>query len=491
MRTTAAVVLLAVPLGCVQYRAEPLAPAQGLATLEARSLSDSGLRAFVARNVGPSRDSSAAWDLTALTLAAFYYSPDLDVARARFGIAQAGVVTAGARPNPTLSVLPARTVAGLPRATAAGPALTPWALALSLDLPLELFHKRGYRIARARHLADSARFGIAATAWQVRDRVRGGLLDLSAAQSRAALERAVVGQREALVRLLEHRLALGEASQLDVSRERMLGDQARLDLSATERTVAEAQSGLAAAIGIPAPALDCVEFVSVARSRGNPLTADQSVELPSADSLRRLALLGRADMLALLAEYQAAESALQLEVARQYPDLRLLPGIAWDRGQRRLSLGASSLLPILNQNRGPIGEAIARRREVAARVLQLQARVLGQLDSALAGYRSAAREVAVADSLFAAQRAITAAVDAQFRAGEVGRVALVSAELEVTTIALSRLQALVAAQRVRGRLESAVQRPLFGGSVPAEQLERPPHGARALRPQAPPVPSLR
>ena len=41
-----------------------------------------------------------------LTLTAMYYHPDLDVARAEWQVAEAGKITAGQRPNPSISVPP-------------------------------------------------------------------------------------------------------------------------------------------------------------------------------------------------------------------------------------------------------------------------------------------------------------------------------------------------------------------------------------------------
>ena len=471
--------MLAIALAsCVRYHPAPLEPARMASTLEARSLSDSGLRAFIRRNVAPPPATAPGtpppWDLTTLTLAAFYYSPDLDVARAEYAVARAGIVTAGARPNPTLSVVPTRTVGETEQAAAVERGLTPWALSFSLDVPLELFHRRGYRVVHARQLANSARFGIAQAAWNVRDRVRAALLDLATARARAGVQRTLVRRREELVALLERRLAVGEASQIDVSRERTLRDQARLDLRGDERAAAEALSGVATAIGVPAVALERVPITLDSSDALPPATV-----LPAADSLRRLALLGRADVLAALAGYDAAESALALEVARQYPSIHLLPGLAWDRGEEKISFGTSSLLPVFNLNRGPIAEAAARRGERAERVRQLQMRVLGTLDSALVGYRAASGDVAAADSLLASQRRTSAGVEAQFQRGEVDRVALVSTRIEVSTIEMARLDALFAARRALGRLEDAIQRPLAGGPVPAarqEQPDQPPAG---------------
>jgi hypothetical protein len=65
-----------------------------------------------------------------LTLAAYYYHPDLDVARARSRIARAAIITAGARPNPTLRT--AREISANPPNGD-----SPWILRFTLDLPIE------------------------------------------------------------------------------------------------------------------------------------------------------------------------------------------------------------------------------------------------------------------------------------------------------------------------------------------------------------------
>jgi outer membrane protein, heavy metal efflux system len=92
--------------GCVRYRAKPLAAATVAADYEARSLAEPGLRTFLETNRMPGEWPRKAWDLEALTLAAFYFSPDLDVARAQWGMALAGSRTAGERPNPTVTASP-------------------------------------------------------------------------------------------------------------------------------------------------------------------------------------------------------------------------------------------------------------------------------------------------------------------------------------------------------------------------------------------------
>ena len=94
--------------GCVTFHAKPLVPERTAETFESRTLTDPALRAFIEKNL----HSAAApwppetWDFTLLSLAAFYYHPDLDVARAEWDVAKAGQVTAGERPNPNLNIAP-------------------------------------------------------------------------------------------------------------------------------------------------------------------------------------------------------------------------------------------------------------------------------------------------------------------------------------------------------------------------------------------------
>src|SRR5690242_15637812 len=81
--------------GCVGFRAAPLSPEQSADAFSARSFADPGLLRFLG---GP----PPVWDLDALTLAAFYFHPELDVARAQWRSAKAAQETAAERPNPSV-----------------------------------------------------------------------------------------------------------------------------------------------------------------------------------------------------------------------------------------------------------------------------------------------------------------------------------------------------------------------------------------------------
>ncbi|WP_085212897.1 TolC family protein [Methylomagnum ishizawai] len=451
--------------GCAEYTAQPLTPTATLAKFEARSLRDQGLRRFTAAGLHrePTPWPPTAWDFDALTLAALYYHPDMAVARSQRDLAEAGEITAGQRPNPSLAFSPTYVTN-----IASVPFTNPWIMGLNPDIPIETAGKRDDRIAHAQHLTESARMKIAAVAWQVRSRLRASLLNLHAARSAETLRAEQLAQQRAWFRLLEQRLAVGEISRPELTTAHLALAQADLALREAQRQAAETQVQLADALGVPASALSGLEisFEAVAQP--------PSLENLQPGTLRRQALLNRADILAALADYAATEAALQLEIAKQYPDVHLSPGYIFNQGEYKWVFGLSLSLPVLNQNQGPIAEAEARRKEAAARFEALQAKVAGEIDRTLAGAVATRQKLAAAEQLLADQARQRRSAEALFRAGETDRLALVAADLEYATTALARLDAQVKAQQALGLLEDALQRPLDDAIALPPMTEAPP-----------------
>ena len=167
------IILLAVWLtGCARFESQPISPATNAAQLDARRLDNAGLKTFLERNLAHDLETwpPESWDFKTLTLVAFYFSPSLDVARAQWSATQAGVQTAGGRPNPTLNLTP-----GYDFSAASG--VSPWIPFFSVDVPVETAGKRGRRIVQAKEISEATRLRILAQAWQVRTEVRARLLD--------------------------------------------------------------------------------------------------------------------------------------------------------------------------------------------------------------------------------------------------------------------------------------------------------------------------
>lgn len=434
--------------GCATYHARPISPEKTAAAFEARSLSSTNLRAFLETNHVAAPAPGGAWDLKQLTLAAFYYQPALAEARAQLLAAQSAKITAGQRPNPTASVTPSYD-SQIPGN------FSPWLVPVSLDVPVETAGKRGKRIAGAEHLAAAARWNLVGTVWQVRSRVRAALLDYFAARETEQLLARQAQAQSNVVRLLEGQAAAGVISGFEVTPARVAWQNTQLSLQASAGKTEQARVTLAGALGLPARALAGVKF-SDAELRQFPAKLAQP-------EVRRQALLERADVRGALAEYAASQSALQLEIANQYPDLHLGPGYAWNNGNAgdsQWSLGLTLTLPIFNQNQGPIAEARARRQAAAAHFLTVQAGAIGEIDGALAGYRAALQQAATARAMTKNLQQHLRSVRQQAQAGAVDPLTVAGAEVEFAAGEQSRLAALIQAQQALGRLEDAVQSPL-------------------------------
>ncbi len=443
--------------GCVRFKPQPLSPESAVLTFEQRSLADKALRQYTETNLHRVFQTwpPVAWDLETLTLAAFYFNPDLAVARANYDSVAAGEITAAQRPNPTVSVSPVyNTTTAVP---------SPWLVTASLDVPIETAGKRGHRLAQARHLSDAARFALATAAWDVRVRLRRALLELWVAQESESLLREQRAAQEFIVRLLEKELAAGGISPAEVTRERVALEQTRLALLDAESRRAQARVQLAGGIGLSPRALDGVTISFEFFDQPPP-------KLPAA-AARRRALFNRPDILGALAEYAARESALQLEIAKQYPDVHLNPGYEFDQGSDKWGVGLNFELPILNQNRGPMAEAEARRQECASKINAVQARGFGEIETALAGCENARQKFAAAAALLAQSRKQERATMAMFQAGEVSSQAVAAAKLESATAALAQLDARMKAQQAATTLEGALQSPL---ELPTSWLASPP-----------------
>ena len=437
--------------GCARFRPEPLSPSDSATALNSRTLADLRLQRFIRASQPVSSGlSSDPWNLDKLTLAALYYHPDLPVARAKLAASEAGVATAGERPNPSLNFAAVFASGTLP------PSAIPLTIGPVVDFLVETFGKRQDRAAQAQHLAEAAREDVETTAWQVRGRVRTALLDLWAAQRRVDLARQEIGLRQQLVRLLEERFAAGFATALDLTRERIALAQTSLAIRDVNRLEAEARVHLATAIGVPVHALDGVALSVTAFNRPDPASVGMFT-----GPLRRRALTERTDVQAGLARYAAAQSALQLEIARQYPNLLLGAGYNYDTGLNKFILSPTIDLPIFNQNQGQIAQAIANRRQAAANFTALQAQIIGAVDAATAAYRTTTQSLATADSLLATENSRQRQIKASFAAGESDRPTLVTTELEQAVIRTSRFDVLVLQRQALGALEDALQQPIF------------------------------
>lgn len=436
-------------LGSANIQEKPLSPTETALEYESRTLTDPLVELYVKRTSGYESVSwpPSAWDLDLLTLAAFYYHPDLDVARARWKTLTGGVDNAASRPNPIFQ--------SQPRYSFNPPGNTsPWYLQLFSGFTIETAGKRGLRIDQAKHLAEVSRINIGQTAWQVRSRLRISLVSHLGAQERFAAFQNQQAFQQDILQGIQRRVAVGESSPLETTQTRISLEQIQLQAQEIERQRQESLAQVAQAIGVTVEAVKELPLTTSWFDNPFPLSSVPRMEL------RREALLGRSDILGLMEEYEASHAALKLVVSQRYPDVRIGPGYLWNQGQNFWALPLDLVFPTQNSTKGAIQEALARRSEVAARFTALQAQVIGEVDRGYTVYQAALDKLAVADALQAQQERRRHMMEKQVAVGEVDRLTLRLVDIELQNARLSRIDTLIQAQQALGLLEDAIQRPL-------------------------------
>lgn len=438
-----------------------------------------------------------AWRSRDLGLVAVFFNPELDTARAGVQAVRAGILTARQRPQPSVG-----TSVGNAGPTGTGP--VPFAAALTTGFTIETGGKRPARIDRAQAAVLATELRLRALGWRVAfdaqdaaERARSA--DLTALDARTEREQLAV-----VLGLLRARYAEGATSAADIARTASDLQAAAVAVVEAARTQADARDSLARTLGVsvdetrtirirpdapPADALpaDGPPASDVRAFRPSVCAALDTLSPPR---LRTVALQRRYDLGAALGEYTLAEADVRVEVTRQYPDVAIGPGLAFDGGALQWTIGAGLPNLLLNRNRGPIAEAQARRVAAATRVEQVQQQVLRDLAAARFECEGAAGQVAAADSLArAADRAAALAASAYNR-GEIGRTEVALARLTAFRASRARRTAQQRAELATVLLERAVGGWLSGPTLPDAVLLRDLRalgtagtaGPRALRP---------
>jgi cobalt-zinc-cadmium efflux system outer membrane protein len=435
-------------MGCVSYKPAPISPIQTETAFRARSIDDAGMREFVAHNA---KNYATNWppkefDLEALTLVSFYFHPDLQLARARIAESAAGEMTAGERPNPTVSFAPQYSLNS-------NQGMSPWVLGFSWDIPIETAGKRKHRINQAKELTAAAHFALGETAWKIRGDLRSNLVEYYAADLDSQYLRTELNLRSNLVTRLDKQLEAGESSrvELNVARAELIAFS--IALTKAETHLADARSQLAVSVGLPISTFEKLGIHWAYDAPTNPRQVSQAV-------VQTAGVLNRLDVQRSLAEYAATEAALQSEIAKQYPDVHLSPGYEFDQGEHKIGIGASATLPIFNRNRGPIAEAEARRKQSEIRFLAVQSTAIQDTERALAAYQRAYRQWTNDSTLISAQTRNVKSAEATVRSGEADQSLIWTAQLQRLEARRGQLESLRVLQQALGALENAVQRPI-------------------------------
>ncbi len=429
--------------GFISYQAKPNNPAENVAAFNQKNPNSPQFYEFLALNGHAIALPIQTWDLTTLIDCALFFNPSLDVARAKLKLADAASTTAAERPLPNLN-------ATTSDSNQANNDISPFGLSLGIDLPFETANKRDIRIESARHLTNVAQLQIAQTAWQLRYQVTNTYYAIQYNQALVVLLTAEDALRKDVVAMYTRRVDAGMASNVELSIVNLQLKAAIAALNAQQQESAVLRAALASDLGLP---IDIVNLMVIKAD-------DKAILKVKTDDAVKLALLNRIDVRIALEQYAVAESKLKLAIAKQYPDLIVSPGYAYEFGDKVWSLGISGLLTLLNKNRGAIKEATQLREVEAAQFMSLQANVISEANLATAQFNKALQIFERQKASRDAQERIAASMQARFNLGDIDRVELGFNKIESVVadknVALANHELNLAASQ----LENTVQRPL-------------------------------
>lgn len=395
------------------------------------------------------------WQLDDLIHCALFFNPSLDIARTQWRSAEAARLTAAEMRLPTIS-------GQYSKSNNASEEISPHAYGLSIDLPIETANKRNIRIESAQHLLEAAKLRIAQAAWQLRNDVSITFNEYQANRQLIDLLTKEQALRQEIVSIYQKRIDVGESSSIELSKAKLQLQTLSTTLQTTQRNQLVLLSRMANQLGLP---LNQVEQMQIADRQHADALSSISTDLQTA------ALLNRLDLRIALERYAVAEAKLKLEIAKQYPDIIISPGYAYEFGDKIWSLGLSSLMTILTKNKLAIAEATQLREVEATQFEALQASVISEVNIANAKLAQANQQLDNQTKLHEQQKANTARMERRLRAGEIDRLELTYAKLEEVLAEQNVSTARFQLASSITELENAMQAPLTDSKITREKIE--------------------
>lgn len=367
-------------------------------------------------------------------------APAAAAARADIAAAEAGRTIAGLHPNPTIST-EVENIAGTgPYGGFRGAETT-----VGVSIPIELGGKRSARIAVADARTTRARLAAAITESDIRFQVTQLYIETVAAERRltTALDQARIAN-DAL-NAARARVRAGRASPIEEQRADVARVNAEAAVENARRILDSARTNLGRRIGQPVTGpldLAWLNNLSGAYDPQLPPSAEGTLALAAAD-----------------ADLAVADAGVRLARSQRIPDVTVGPGVRrFSESNDTAALFSISVpIPLFNSGRAAVGQASAERNRAEA-----QRRMTGlDVEQAILDARTEAANGATlaratnGPALAAAQEAARIA-RIGYREGKFGQLDLLDAERTLAQTRLAAIDALVAYQNARARLERLI-----------------------------------
>lgn len=311
-------------------------------------------------------------------------NPAFQATRAQLGISEAAIVSAGARPNPSIV-----SDNGIAEKT----------YRLGIEQTFQLGGKRKRQVALAQAQRDVSLAEINTAILDLRTEVRRAYTRLFNAQQRLKAFEEIVATNDRLMIVAEKREKAGDIANLDVQQAKAALLSAQNDAQASHGEVVQARSALNVLLGQPlatvwelAPPSQITQpYPPVGDTTLEPIPLKGTVNLQQADleSLVQAALARRPELQQNLREITVTERQLDFAKANRIPDITIAAGpdlVVEDETELNAFVVANIPVPLFNRQQGPILEARARRTQLEAQQAALRNRIISDVTNAYTGF---------------------------------------------------------------------------------------------------------
>lgn len=328
----------------------------------------------------------------------------LIAARDQIEAARAGVVSAGAFPNPEIE---AANGSVRPRfADGRSGSLNSVTVTQKLDMPWI----RSSRQDVAQANVEATKAGVKTFEAEIVAQVRLRYYELLRREAETAAAREELALMTEIRRRVSLRAETGEAPRYELIKADAEYLNAQKHAQASAMRVEQARASLRRAVGEGlSPRFEVT---------GN---LDSGTPLPPLETLQAEILGRNPEVARARAEAERSERQLELERRRRFPELALKAGMDEDPDMRSSRIGIAISIPLWDRRSGPIGEAAANRNRARSEREQIEFSVLQALETAWQQHAIASTQIAALESgiVRQAQSALKVA-EAAYRFGERG-----------------------------------------------------------------------
>jgi cobalt-zinc-cadmium efflux system outer membrane protein len=313
---------------------------------------------------------------------------------------------------------------------------------ININQPVELPMVRSSRIRAAQAQRETTEWSLAETRLAIRGVVKQTFFEALRQKGAVAVAQGNLDLLQDLRRRIEVQVNVGEAARLELTRAEAELASARIQVRSAELRLAAAISQLSAAIGAPVGNLELQAEL------------DPPEILPPLEQLRSDMLARHPSMAVVESQIRRAEASVANEKAQRIPQ----PSFWMDYFQQpeaaQYRFGITIPIPVLNRREGPIAEALAERRRMAAVADERRVQLTAALEQAYNLYQVANQQVEIFETgtLLQAEAAVRAA-QAAFKFGERGIIEVLDAQRVLRAAQLEYLNAKYDRQQALTQLE--------------------------------------